>query len=154
MIGGRLGFGLAPYFELNLSAMTADYDPVGQLRFTAYGAHLEARHRALELHGEWLLTRQDVTATDDPTQVEALERNGYFVQAGYRVGNWEPVARWTQTLKGEVEGVTLFAGGEQLGLGLAYWFTPTLVAKAEYLLHFEDADVENDQLALQWAFGF
>jgi hypothetical protein len=154
MVGGRLGLGLAPYFELNLSAMTADYDPVGQLRFTAYGAHLEARHRGVELHGEWILTRQDVTATEDPTQVETLERDGYFVQAGYRVGNWEPIARWTQILDGEVDSVTVLEGADQLGLGMAYWFTPTLVAKAEYLLHFEDADVENNQLALQWAFGF
>jgi hypothetical protein len=31
---------------------------------------------------------------------------------------------------------------------------PSLGVKVEYLINSEDADIDNDRFALQWAFGF
>lgn len=154
MFGGRLGIGLAPYFELNVSAMTADYDSIGQLRLTSYGAHVEGRYRGVELHSEWIHTDQDVTRTDDPSQIGKLKRDGYFAMLDYRYKRWNPVVRWTQIFDGDVSDVTVIEGGRQLALGLDYWLQPSLVLKAEYLINYEEADIENNRLAFQWAFGF
>lgn len=154
MFGGRLGIGLAPYFELNVSAMTGDYDPDGRLRLTAYGAHLEGRYRGFELHGEWIQTDQDVTLIADPNQVDKLTRNGYWAMVDYRFMKWNPVIRWTQIFDGNVNDLTVLEPGRQLALGLAYWLQPSLVLKAQYLVNYEDANIENNRLAFQWAFGF
>jgi len=154
MIGGRLGVGVAPLVEVNVSAMSGDYDDAGELRFTAYGAHLELRYRRLETHSEWIRTEQEVPEHENPDQTITLVRNGYFVHASYRTGNWEPVVGWGQIFDGELEGETVIESGEQLVVGFAYWLTPALVAKAEYLANYEDVDVDNNRLILQWAFGF
>lgn len=154
MVGGRLGVGLAPYVEVNVSAMSGDYDEEGRLRFSAYGAHLELRHRGLEVHSEWIRTEQEVAEHENPEETVTLVRDGYFAHASYRIGNWEPVIGWGQIFDGGLEGETVIESGEQLALGFAYWFTPALVAKAEYLANYEDVEVDNNRLLLQWAFGF
>ncbi|MEX0600585.1 MAG: hypothetical protein WD205_08080, partial [Rhodothermales bacterium] len=38
MIGGRIGFGVAPHVEFNISGMTGAFDAAGDLRFSALGA--------------------------------------------------------------------------------------------------------------------
>lgn len=154
MLGGRVGFGIAPSFEVGLSAMTGAYDEASELSFTAYGAHLQGRFRRIELSGEWILTRQELPPVAGAVAEQTLRRSGYYVQAGYRHGPWEPLLRWGQLFEGEAGGEVHFASGEQLGPGLAYWLRPSLALKAEYLFNFEEADVDNDRLALQWAFGF
>lgn len=154
MLGGRVGIGVAPYFEVNLSAMTGEYDHEGRLGFTGYGAHVEARHLGFTLHGEWVLTRQDVASEEDPADVDVLDRNGYWLHLGRRIGAWEPQLRWSQILDGDAHGETVVEGGEQLAFGLVYWLDSSVALKGEYLVNFEDPDVDNDRIALQWAFGF
>lgn len=155
MLGGRLGFGVAPTFEFGLSAMTGDYDDESELSITAFGTYLQLQGRNLELRGEWILTRQEVIVQQAlPVTEETLDRSGYYVQAGYRHGRWEPLVRWTQLLEGELDEEVFFESGEQLGLGLAHWLRPSLALKAEYLFNFEERDLGNNRLALQWAFGF
>lgn len=153
MVGGRLGGGIAPYFEVNVSAMTGEYDDAGDLRLTAYGAHLEGRYAGFVLHGEWIRTEQQVRE-EETGEVETLGRDGYWAQLSYRHQKWEPEVRWGQLFEGDLHGETVVDDGEQLALGLAYWLEPSLGLKAEYLINYEDADVDNNRLALQWAFGF
>lgn len=154
MVGGRVGMGLAPYIEVNLSAMSGDYDDEGELRFSAYGAHLELRYRGLESHTEWIRTEQKVPDHENQMETHTLVRNGYFTHASYRIRNWEPIVGWGQLFDGDLQGETVIESGEQLAVGVAYWFTPALVGKVEYLANLEDAEVDNDHLTFQWAFGF
>ena len=155
MFGGRLGFGVAPYFEVNLSALTGAYDVAGDLRFTGYGAHLEGRYAGFVLHSEWLRTEQEIAEAGTPPTVETLDRDGYYVQLSYLHGKWQPLVRWSQIFAGDLEGETAVEGGDQLGIGLSYWIQPSLVVKLEYLVNYEGGpDVDNNRLALQWGFGF
>lgn len=154
MVGGRLGFGLAPYFEVNLSGMTGAYDPAGDLAFSALGAHLELRHRGFEIHGEATRTYMDLAPETAGEPEETAVRDGYFVQLERRFGPIEPVLRWSQLLEGETDHEVVTDPGRQLALGLAYWLTPAVVLKAEYQLNREEHEIDNDRFALQWAFGF
>jgi hypothetical protein len=153
MIGGRVGAGIAPYFEVDVSAMTGEYDDAGEQRLTSYGAHLEGRHAGFELHGEWIRIEQEV-ADEETGEVDTLGRDGYWIQLSYRYRKWEPQVRWGQLFEGDLHGETVEESGEQLALGVAYWMEPSLGVKAEYLVNYEDAGIDNDRLALQWAFGF
>lgn len=155
MVGGRLGVGIAPYVELNVSAMTGAYDDAGDLDFTTFGAHLEARHRGFLLHGEWVRTEQEVFDEEEPQEVVSLNRDGYYVMLGYQYGKWQPLVRWSQIFDGDLEGESVVDSGNQLALGVAYWLRPSLVLKGEYLLNYEgEADRDNNRLAVQWGFGF
>jgi hypothetical protein len=177
MVGGRVGFGIAPYFEVNVSGMTAAFDPAGDLRFSALGAHLEGRYQSFTLHGEFIQTWQDLAheeeedeheeetspgknraptafATLNEASTETLARNGYWVQAGYRWGKWQPVVRWTQLFESDLNGEIATDAGQQLALGLDYWFEPALVLKVEYLINDEQHSIDNNRLAVQIAFGF
>lgn len=155
MIGGRVGFGLAPYFEVDLSGMTGAYDAAGDRRFSALGAHLEGRYESLTLHSELMWTLQEVRHEAEREGDDTLARTGYWLQASYRQGKWEPLVRWSQVFDGGLGDETLFPGGRQLAVGLDYWIEPSLFVKAEYLVNFEDgSEVKNNRLALQLAFGF
>ncbi len=173
MVGGRIGFGVAPYFEINVSGMTGAYDDMGNLRFSAMGAHLAGRYKSFTLHGEFIQTWQDLTkeeehaegllaknrsksvsATLNEGQTETLSRNGYWIQLGYRLDKWQPVVRWSQLFEGETDGEIVAEAGRQLALGLDYWFEPALVLKVEYLINNEEEAIDNNRLAVQLAFGF
>ena len=155
MLGGSVGFGLAPYFEVNVSGMTGAYDPAGDLRFSALGAHVEARHKNLMIHGELIRTIQEVPEDDVLEGDDTVSRAGYWIQTSYRWNRWEPLVRWSQLFDGGLGDETLFEAGRQLALGLDYWIEPSLFIKAEYTINIEDGpDVDNNRLALQIAFGF
>ncbi len=171
MVGGRFGFSLSPYFEANVSGMTAAYDATGDLNFSALALHLEGRHRQFTLHSEFIRTWQDLLEEEDheglaaakgasatgPLNeggVETLSRTGYWVQMAYRHGPWQPVVRWSQLFDGKAGGETVTDAGRQLAIGLDYWFEPAFVLKLEYLINDEEVDIDNNRLALQLAFGF
>lgn len=167
LVGGRVGYVIAPYFEINLSGMTGKYDDEGALRFSAAAAHVEGRMKGFTFHSEIIQTWQDLAVDDDhdlsakapanlneSDELETLSRVGYWLQVGYRWGKLQPVIRWTHLLDGDIGSETVVEGGRQLALGLDYWFEPSLVLKVEYLRNEEDAALDNDRLALQVAFGF
>lgn len=155
MVGGRVGFGLAPYFEVNLSGMTAAYDSTGSQRYSALGAHVEGRYNAVTLHGEWTQTIQEVGAEAVREGDDTLSRSGYWLQGSYRYRKWEPLLRWSQIFDGNLGDEVIFPGGDQLALGLNYWIESSLFVKAEYLVNLGDGhEATSDQLALQLAFGF
>ncbi len=173
MIGGRVGFVLAPFIEINFSGMTAAYDDAGDLRFSALGAHLASRYKSFALHSEFIRTRQDLAEPEEHNEVpfmkaeansnteilgegstETLSRSGYWVELGYRWDKWQPVLRWTQIFEGEIDGEHVTEAGRQLALGLDYWFEPALALKVEYLINLEEVTIDNNRLAVQLAFGF
>ena len=86
--------------------------------------------------------------------VDSLDRDGYFGQFAYRYGKWVPLVRWTQIFDSEFDDDVVIESGEQLALGLTYVQTPSLLIKLEYLINREDANIDNDRFAVQWAFGF
>ncbi|GMQ81135.1 MAG: hypothetical protein BMS9Abin05_0565 [Rhodothermia bacterium] len=173
MIGGRIGYGLAPFIEINVSGMTAAFDETGDLRFSALGASLTSRFRNFSLQGEFIQTWQDLAEPEEPNPVpfmkaeasggakvlsnepsESLTRSGYWVQLGYRLDKWDPILRWTQIFDGEIDGEHVTEEGRQLALGLDYWFEPSLALKFEYLINLEEDTIDNNRVAVQLAFGF
>ena len=153
LVGARVGLGFAPYFEVNLSGMTGAYDPDGR-DFSALGVHLEVRHRGFELHGEYTRTATELEPEVPGEAAETARRSGYFVQLERRFGDVEPIIRWSQILAGKTEDATVTEPGHQIGLGLAFWLTPSVVLKGEYQVNREEIEIDNDRFALQWAFGF
>ena len=107
-----------------------------------------------ELHGEYTrtLTKLEPEIAGEPP--ENARRAGYFVQIERRFGAIEPVIRWSQILTGETEDEVVSEPGRQIGLGMAYWLTPSVALKAEYQVNREETEIGNDRFALQWAFGF
>ncbi len=167
LIGGRVGFGVSPYFEVNVSGMTAKYDAEDELGFDAAAVHVEGRRRGFTVHGELVQTWQDVVgevheegasekraAAANEGPVETVSRTGYWAQVGYRHGKVQPVFRFSRLLDGKFDGETIVEGGQQLSFGLDYWFEPSLVLKLEYMVNDETVDVDNNRLAVQLAFGF
>jgi hypothetical protein len=170
MIGGRIGYGIAPYFEVNFSAMSGAYDDAGELRFSALGVHLESRYRKFTFHTELIRTylefvehdeegagkilSEDALGKRNEEAVETLMRSGYYAQLGYRISKWQPMIRWTQILNGEVDGADVMAGGDQLALGVVHFLEPSLALKLEYLINKEEHEIENNRIAVQLAFGF
>lgn len=152
MVGGRIGVGVAPYFEVNVSGMTGSYDPAGDQGFDALGVHVEGRRRGLEAHGELVRTSTELPPDTLTGAIETLTRTGYAAQLAYRLGSFEPVVRWSQLLPGKTEDEELVEAGRQLAVGLDYWMTPSLVLKAEFLVN--RGENEYERLAFQWAFGF
>lgn len=167
LIGGRVGYVIAPHFEANLSGMTGKYDDEGELDFSAVALHLEGRVKHFTVHSEFIGTWRDLPEDEEDTvakaassqataaATESLSRFGYWVQVGYLWNKLQPVVRWTQIADGDVEDVTLVPGGKQLALGLDYWFEPSLALKAEYMRNAENGEsIDNDRFAVQLAFGF
>ena len=170
MVGARIGYSVSPYLEVDLSGVTGMYNSVGDLRFTAFAVHAAARYGPFTLHGEFIQTRQDLMEIeedhgegegelkDEPEEkghTDSLTRNGYWVQAAYQWGKWEPVLRWSQLFEAEVEGTTLVESGRQFAVGLNYWIESSLALKVAYVLNEEGGlDVANNGVAVQLAFGF
>lgn len=151
-LGARLDFALPPMFEVNFSIMNGDYDDAGVLDFTGYNVAGEFRSRGIEIRGEYVQTRQEIETFEGfPT----LKRHGFYGQAAYRVASWEPVLRWTQifdsTLGGELED----EGAWQMGVGLDYWFAPSIALMAAYEINREQGiELDNDRFIIHFAFGF
>ncbi|MFQ5890324.1 MAG: hypothetical protein ACE5JR_09770 [Gemmatimonadota bacterium] len=152
MPGVRLDIALPPWLEVNGSILNGDYDEVGILDFTAWNLAAELRFSKFELRGEYVQTRQEIETLEGfPT----LVRDGFYAQASYRAGRWEPVFRWTQVFDDQLAGESIGNGAWQAGFGLDYWFSPSIAVMAGYELNREDgAEVENDRFLIHVAFGY
>ncbi|MCH7875203.1 MAG: porin [Gemmatimonadetes bacterium] len=156
MLGGRVDISLPPWFEINGSLINGDYDTNNFLDFTAWNVAGELRLKNVEIRGEYLQTRLEIeTATGFPT----IRRHGFYAQAAYRVGPFEPVFRWTQVFDTREDGVvTAEDGAWQAGFGIDYWFSPSIVLMAGFELNREDGlpidEIDNDRLVAHIAFGF
>jgi hypothetical protein len=151
-LGVRLDFALPPWVEVNFSFLNGDYDDQGVLDFTAYGVAAEMHRGGFEARGEFIQTRQEIeTETGFPSVV----RNGFYAQAAYRLGSWEPVFRWTQIFDTELEGEKEDDGARQAAFGLDYWFSPSIALMAGYELNTENGlELDNNRFIIHMAFGF
>ena len=152
MLGGRLDIALPPWAEVNLSYFNGDYDDQNVLDFTGWNVAGELRGRGFELRGEYVQTRQEIEQT---TGFPTLVRQGFYGQAAYRIGAWEPLFRWTQVFDSKLDGAVTDQGAWQAGFGLDYWFSPSISLMAGYELNREDAlEIANDRIIAHIAFGF
>ncbi len=152
MPGLRIDIALPPWFEVSGSWVNADYDDEGVLDFTGWNAAAEIRYDGLEVRGEYLQVRQEVeTETGFPT----LRRHGFYTQASYRFGPWEPVLRWTQVFDDRLDGETVAEAARQAAFGLDYWLTPSVALMAGYEVNDESGvELDNDRFLVHIAFGF
>ncbi len=152
VIGGRLDVALPPWAEVNLSYFNGDYDENNVLDFTGWNVAGEYRLANFELRGEYVQTRQEIeTLTGFPT----VRRHGFYAQAAYRWGAWEPVFRWTQVFDDKLEGQVVEEGAWQAALGLDYWFSPSIALMAGFELNEEEGvELENDRFVVHIAYGF
>ena len=152
MVGGRLDVALPPWMEVNLSVLNADYDENNVLDFTAWNVAAEARHKGVEIRGEYIETRQEFeTLTGFPT----LVRRGFYSQASYRRGSWEPVFRFTKMFDDEIDGTAEETAAWQVAFGIDYWFSPSVALMAAYEVNREGGvRIKNDRMVVHVAFGF
>lgn len=177
LVGARVGWVIAPAFELAVSLMTGAYDDAAEQRLTGWNVAAEYRRGRTELRGEILGLRYDVeaphaeepmatagplTVAADVAGVEEEEKlvtataAGYYVQAARRIGPWEAVLRWTQMLDVKAEGFEPRKGYTQIGFGLNYWFAPHIALMAGYEINRASGEgaAIPDRLVVHWSFGF
>lgn len=152
MPGFRVDIALPPWVEVNGSFLNGDYDDEGVLDFTAWNVAAELRYAGFEARGEYLQVRQEF---ETPEGFPTVRRQGFYAQASYRTGPWEPVVRWTQVFDDKVNGATVSEGAWQAGFSLDYWFSPSVALMAGYELNREDGiELENDRFLVHIAFGY
>lgn len=152
MVGGRLDIAFLPLVEFNISYLNGDYDEFNVLDFTAWDVSAQFVYRQFQFLTEYVQTRQEIeTFTGFPT----FKRDGFYAQASYRQGEWEPVFRWTQIFESELDGVPQEEGAWQAGFGLDYWLSPSIAVMGGYEVNREDGvERDNDRFVLHVAFGF
>lgn len=164
MLGGRVGF-VAPNFEINVSTIwsqwgKSEFEPFAEtpLVFWGYNGAADVRVGSLEVRGEWLRLFLDAEEVDTATMtstVETVKRWGGYAQASYRLGDWEPVVRFSLVEPNEgAANDRLY----QYGLGLNYWITPSIAVMGAFELNRDKfdmgSDLKNNRVLMHWAFGF
>ena len=159
MVGGRLGWVVAPNFEMDVSGMTGAFDDEGS-RLSGLNVAAEFRRGATELRGEGFALWYDVEGpgTGGESHEEGAttpgNTGGFYLQASHRRGAWEPVARWTQRVRTAAEGYENADGFTQLGFGLNYWFSPAIALMASYEINDSANSNVPDRFLTHWSFGF
>lgn len=154
-LGGRVG--IRPWGDLNIGAslMRADVpDETGnEATYSLTGADFSYTPKNLDVRGEYIHSALD-PITFDGEAASKTKWDLWYVQAGYRIGKIEPVVRYGEfDVKGGPESFGE-AAETRTTAGVAYWFGPTLVAKAAYE-HRNLKNAEDDnRVRLQMAYEF
>lgn len=147
MLGARLGLVSGGSFEVYASGFHAMYDEGDFLDLYGGNVSAEWRRGDFELRGELAALWQEFERDGEfPT----LTRPGYYLQAARRIGDFEPVVRWSHLLDSRTEGETFREETRQMAFGLNYWLFPSVPLKAAFEWNL-DAD---ERLLVQWAYGF
>ena len=150
--GGRVDFQLPPFVRVNVSAFNGDYDDQNTLDFTTWNVATVVRVAGVEILGEYIQTRQEI---EEVTGITTFKRDGFWAQAAYRIGPWEPVFRWTQIFESDLNGVVQDEGAWQAGFGLNYWFGASIAVMGGYEINRErGVEIDNDRIVVHFAFGF
>lgn len=159
LVGARIGWVLAPNFEVDLSALTGAFDDDGS-RLTGVNLAAEFRRGGTEFRGEGFALWYDVEEPEtegsphDGGETVLANSGGYYLQASHRRGPWEPVVRWTQTVRASAKGYEDRDGFMQAGVGLNYWFSPAIALMASYEIN-DSAETDlPDRFLVHWSFGF
>lgn len=148
MLGARIGLVQGGGFEFYVSGFHAMYNEGDYLDI--YGSSLSAEWRsgAFEARGEGAIVWQEFEQPDGT--FPKLRSPGYYLQTSYRVGDWEPVVRWSQLTDAKVSDEVVRDGLRQIAFGINYWLEPSVPVKAAIEIN-PDGD---DRLLFQWAYGF
>jgi hypothetical protein len=152
MVGGRLDLALPGTAEVNLSFFNGDYDENSTLDLTGWNVAGEYHYARFSVRGEYIQLRQEIETFEGfPT----VRRHGLYGQTAYRIGNWEPVVRWTSLFDTEIDGVVEEQGATQVGIGLDYWLSPSAAVMVGYEFNQEQGEeLDNDRVVVHFAFGF
>lgn len=148
MLGARMGVVGGGSFEMYVSGFHAMYNEQDFLDI--YGTNLSAEWRSgpFELRGEGAVVWQEFEA--ETGAFPTLTSPAYYFQASRRVGDFEPVLRWSQLLDAKVSGEVAREEVRQMAFGINYWVQPSVPLKAAFELNLDG----NERLLLQWAYGF
>lgn len=162
MVGGRVGWVLAPSFEIDLSGMTGEFDDEAS-RLNAVNLSAEFRRGPTEFRGELSGLWYDVEVEEEGEGAEAGEEahgervvartGGLYMQTSHRLGRWEPVLRWTRAFEVSADGLSPTPGYWQIGLGVDYWFSPAVAIMAGYEINGSNTGLP-DRFVVHWSFGF
>lgn len=152
MVGGRLDLALPGTAEVNVSFFNGDYDENGTLDLTGWNVAGEYHYARLSMRGEYIQLRQEIETFEGfPT----VRRHGLYAQTAYRIGDWEPVFRWTSLFDTQIDGIVEEQGASQVAIGLDYWFSPSAALMVGYELNQEQGEeLDNDRVVVHFAFGF
>lgn len=134
--------------KLGVSTFDGKWDEDNDLWFTSFGVDAAYQLDEVELRGEYLKSWRDM-----PKEVDTDRREGWYVQAAYKLSRLpvrylnrtELIVRYSgvnQSSPSEPEEEETTPGEEgegdfvprprQVALGIDYWLTPSVVAKFEY----------------------
>lgn len=165
MFGGRFGVVVAPNWEVDVSAMRADWGAGAVtpnvsrgLGFWAYNGAAELQRGSFLFRTEWLRSGVETEVVDTvamTSTVETVKRWGGYAQASVRIGDWEPVFRFCHVHANEAEPDDQLT---QYGFGLNYYITPSISIMGAFELNRDRFDMGNDlsnnRFLVHWAFGF
>lgn len=164
MLGGRLGLVLAPRFEVNVSGLSAKWGEAEAqqnagkgLSFWGYNLAVNYWVAHFELRAEGFRTGTQIeqVLSGGAFEIATVRRWGGYAQASYRKGSWEPTVRFSLVEPNEDQPSDRLT---QYGVGLNYWFSPSIAVMAAYEVNRDKLDqgrdLPNDRLMFHWAFGF
>ncbi len=151
-VGGRLGLELPPGLGLGVSGYTGKYaeDEAAEenLQLTFLGADVDYGISGLEVRGEFVHARQDLTggATN--------ERTGFYAQAAYllsaaseQLANFEPVVRYSWVnFEGDASDT------QELGIGLNYYVSASSAVRVAWFFNLEEDGFKEDNNKLMGQF--
>ncbi len=146
---GRVMFGA--------STFDGKWDDGGNFWFTSWGLDLTYQVAELEVRAEYIRTKREM-----PSDVGADDREGWYVQAAYKLARiavpyldrLELVGRYAGVNQRAVTDEELVPHPRQVALGLDYWFTPSVAWKLEYVRDLPEDAPNDDAIRTQIAVGF
>lgn len=154
MVGVRLRAMSGGGLTLHTAGFRAAYDDDGDLAVSGLNVSLmwmpgSMTRPLFNLHAEGVLLDQEYIDSST-SQKESARYGGYYVQLSKRLGDFEPVARWSHLLSERAGDERVLDPRRQTGIGINYWLTPSAPVKAAY--YFEpDA---TDHFSIEWTVGF
>jgi hypothetical protein len=165
--GARIGVELLPYDaglgRLRLGASTFDgqWGSHSKLWFTSWGVDTVYQNGPLALRGEYLQTHRAM-----PTSIPDDKRDGWYIQAAYRLqalpvpylDHTELIVRYSGQNQNALTADALAEGflrnPRQVAVGLDYWIAPSVVWKLEYDRELPAKGGDRNALLTQFAVGF
>lgn len=143
-VGGRLGVELAQGLGIGGSVYSGNYArdslTADGLRLTFVGGDIDYHWRELELRGEVVHARQDLSGGEDAT------RTGFYAQLAYllsgaseALANLEPVVRYSWVNFEDEASDT-----QELGIGLSYYVSASSAVRAAWFFNLEKEGFKKD----------
>lgn len=152
MVGLRFRAVSAGGLTVQASGYRAAWDEAGDLGIS--GANLSVvwaprsgAQPMFELRGEGTFLHQEYLHHG---AVESVDFGGHYLQVSRRLGDFEPVVRWSRLPRAVAGHGPLVERRRQLAFGLNYWISPSVPVKAAY--HWERD--RPDAFFIEWAVGF